>query len=100
MTIYEDFMKTYNDLAPAALAILLGFLLLIWIFKKCTAKCPETFCTCQDLANKKCPDLNQLQQLYSSGKLTEFTDLASIQKQNPVWKTEMPYDQFVLQYKA
>jgi hypothetical protein len=95
MAIYDNFMKTYNESAPTILTFLLILLLLNWIFKKCTEKCPETFCTCQDLANKKCPDPNELQQLYSSGKLTEFTDLASIQKQNPVWKTEMPYDQFV-----
>ena len=102
MTIYNDLLDSYNNFAPTALAILLVFLLLSWIFRKCTEKCPntETFCTCQDMVDKKCPDLNNLHQLYSSGKLTEFTDFAKIQKENPAWKTDMPYDKFIQQKKA
>lgn len=43
----------------------------------------DGFCTCQGIGNKRCPDPQNLQQLYRKGELTEFTDLAAYQ--NPKW---------------
>lgn len=43
----------------------------------------EQFCNCTALGRKTCPNPQGLQQLYSDGQLTEYTDLA---KEKPVWQ--------------
>ena len=54
----------------------------------------ESFCACRNMTSKRCPDPSVLTSLYNSGKLTEFTDFAKIQKSNPKWKQVMPDDIF------
>ena len=95
-------VSSYRTWAPTILAIIIGIVVLIWTYNKCTSKCPvcsqkESFCACRNMTDKRCPDPNVLNQLYTSGKLTEFTDFAKIQKENPAWKTDMPYDRFLLE---
>jgi hypothetical protein len=43
----------------------------------------ESFCTCQGMSSKRCPDPEILQDLYNTGKLTEYSDLAGAQ--SPQW---------------
>lgn len=58
----------------------------------------ESFCSCRNMTNKICPDPKVLTKLYESGKLTEFTDFADIQKGKNNWKTlVMPDDEFASQ---
>ena len=101
----DECLNSYKNWAPTILAVIIGIIgivVLIWTYNKCTSKCPvcsqkESFCACRNMADKRCPDPNVLNQLYTSGKLTEFTDFAKIQKENPAWKTDMPYDRFLLE---
>ena len=60
----------------------------------------ETFCNCFPIIDKRCPDTGVLTSLYSSGKLTEYTDLAKIEGSPAPWKTSMPEDAFVQQQAA
>jgi len=49
----------------------------------------EPFCNCQGAKTMVCPDKAHLQDLYVTGKLTENTDLAKLQKAQglPKWST-------------
>jgi len=49
----------------------------------------EPFCDCQGAKTMVCPDRAHLQDLYVTGKLTENTDLAKLQKAQglPKWST-------------
>jgi hypothetical protein len=57
----------------------------------------ESFCNCFPIIDKRCPDPKVLTSLYSSGKLTEYTDLANIEGSPAPWKTPMPDDAFIEQ---
>jgi hypothetical protein len=73
----------------------IGYLLYLNFKKSC-----ESFCNCFPIIDKRCPDTGVLTSLYSSGKLTEYTDLAKIEGSPAPWKTSMPEDAFVQQQAA
>lgn len=50
---------------------------ILYLLIKCKNK--DKFCTCQGMNSKRCPNPQNLQALYNSGKLTEFTNLAAAQ---------------------
>ena len=68
----------------------IGVLLYLYL----TCKGHEPFCNCFPVVNKVCPNTKVLTDLYNTGRLTESTDLAKMQR--PGWKTVMPEDQFAL----
>lgn len=63
-------------------------------------KSKESFCNCFPIIDKRCPDPKVLTSLYNSGKLTEYTDLATIEGSPVPWKTAMPEDAFVEQQNS
>ena len=55
-----------------------------------TPSSAELFCNCQGAKTMVCPDKAHQQDLYITGKLTENTDLAKLQKEQgfPKWSTK------------
>lgn len=71
--------------------LVIGILTYLYITKKPS----ESFCSCRNMTNKICPDPNVLTKLYETGKLTEYTNFANIQKDKDNWKNlVMPEDEF------
>lgn len=58
-------------------------------YRVSTSNTRSNFCLCQGAKTKVCPDKAHLQDLYVTGKLTENTDLARLQKEQgfPQWST-------------
>lgn len=68
-------------------------LLLIGVLSYMLVRCKKTepFSTCTPMAEKRHVDTNMARKLYSSGKLTEYTER---KKQCSGWQ-EMPWEQFL-----
>ena len=60
----------YVVISVILIAVLLGLLI------NCEQRKKDNFCVCQAMRRQSCPNPENLQDLYYSGKLTEFTDLA------------------------
>ena len=93
MTVKNNNTKISLIYVFGAITVIILLIAGVVYFKK------ENFCSCRNMTQKKCPSPENLTNLYNSGKLTEFTDFAKLQKINPRWKSIMPDDIFEAQMK-
>jgi hypothetical protein len=88
------------DSINLSITYIVGSILVIIILIIMLNNCKhENFCACRNMTSKRCPNPEVLTNLYNDGKLTEFTNFAKIQENNPYWKTIMPDDIFEKQMK-
>ena len=81
---------------------LIAILILIYLLYNCNQshKGQEKFCSCRRMTQAVCPDTYNQTALYESGKLTENSNLAKMQKQawaqdnEKKWPIVMPEDIF------
>lgn len=70
----ESLFAGYVFISLVVIAVLTGFLI------KCRKDQTDCFCVCQGPAGEVCQNPKQLSHLYRKGTLTEYTDLAALQR--------------------
>lgn len=91
------------DISIAYIVVsLIAIIVLIYLLYECSKKSgKEKFCSCRRVAQSVCPDTFNQTALYETGKLTENSPLAQIQKQGgeKKWPSVMPADIFETQLR-
>ena len=89
-------MDSKNTLSIAYVVVsIIAVAVLVFLLARC--KKEETFCSCRNMINRVCPNIQNQLDLYNSGQLTETTDLSKFGK--PGWKTIMPEDEYEMQLR-
>lgn len=88
--------KTTISIAYVIISII-AIGVLIYLLVNCKK---EHFCSCRNMINRVCPDIQTQLNLYNSGALTENTDLSKVAGGPPGWKTVMPDDIYIDQLKG